>query len=105
MDVYTKEGPSQHESPYVEIILTLADALERQGDTEGPYPGADLLLEVFTVKRPERELAKTYTAYGHPLGEWTTDPDELVRRMDALPFEEVMDFVERQVESLKREAP
>ena len=102
LSVYIEEGPNRYNKPYVEVAFTLADALERQGETDGPYPGVDLLLEIFAVKDHHRELIRTYTAHGRPLAEWTTDPEKLIRRIDVMPFEEVIDFVESQIETLRK---
>lgn len=82
MDIYRKDG-SEKEVPAGCVTLLLADSYLEEGETEGPYRGVDILIEVkATGQHESAQLLRTYATGGQPA--WTMDHEEIVRRIHSI---------------------
>jgi hypothetical protein len=87
MNIYRK-GSAENEGPEVCVTLMLADSYLEEGETEGPYRGVDIVIEVKATRQHESaQLLRTYATGGQPA--WTTDHEEIVRRIHSIDPEHI----------------
>lgn len=92
-----RRGDTRAKRPEVRIQLTLADSLDREGETEGPYKGVDILLEVSALgEHGDRRLLTTYATGPEPV--WTTDRAEISRRCTSFRDSEIAELVQKELE-------